>query len=241
MSGNASSPNNFSVNLINSLAEIQGSAPIIRVGGNTQDKTTFMSNQSQAIMNTYDDKVSRDYPAKVVIGPAFFESYANFENSKAIHGFNFAKGGNCSACINSVVDHAITACKALGNRALSWEYGNEPDMYGLIGERPAYWNEEAIYPNWRDGKTAITAAIKKHCSDSSATVNYIAPSFAIPFKFMDPIRAWKGGFNNDSDISAFGQHKYVSSTERVVYGPSNDTLATSEHLQTPVSRCALPF
>jgi hypothetical protein len=181
----------------------------MRVGGNTQDKTSFLQNQTQAIISTYDDKVSQDYPARVVIGPAFFESYANFENSTAIHGFNFAKGGNCTACINSVVDHAITACKALGNRALAWEYGNEPDMYGLIGERPAGWNEEAIYPNWHEGKNAITAALKKHCPDSSASVKYIAPSFAIPFKFMDPIKAWKGGFNNDPDLLAFGQHKYV--------------------------------
>lgn len=182
----------------------------MRVGGNTQDKTTFMLNQTEAIISIYDNKVSLDYPAVVKIGPAFFESYANFENSLAIHGFNFAKGGNCTACIDPILDHAIAACKALGDRALAWEYGNEPDMYGLIGERPRSWNEEAIYPNWRAGKEAITAAFKEHCPSSSASVKYIAPSFAIPFKFMDPIRAWKAGFNYDSDIFAFGQHKYVS-------------------------------
>jgi hypothetical protein len=180
------------------------------VGGNTQDKTTFVLNQTQAIINTYDPKVSSDYPAKVLIGPAFFESYANLANSTFIHGFNFAKGGNCTACINNVLDHAITACQALGNRALAWEYGNEPDMYGFIGERPSSWNEEAIYPNWRTGKDALTAAFKQHCPSSSVAVKYIAPSFAIPFKFMDPIRAWKGGFDKDENLLAFGQHKYVS-------------------------------
>jgi hypothetical protein len=207
MQGNATNPNDFSQNLVASLAEVQGSHPIFRVGGNTQDKTTFVANQTQAIIGTYDPKVSADYPANVLIGPAFFESYANFKNSTAIHGFNFAKGGNCTACINNVLDHAITACKALGHQALAWEYGNEPDMYGLYQERPTGWNELSIYPNWREGKEQVTAAFKKHCPGSSKSVKYIAPSFAIPFKFMDPIKAWKGGFNTDPDMYAFGQHK----------------------------------
>ncbi|CAI6333923.1 unnamed protein product [Periconia digitata] len=206
--GNASSPNNFSINLLASLAELQGSAPILRVGGNTQDKTFFYSNQSQAIINTYDDEVSLDYPAKVEIGPAFFESYDNFPNSTAIHGFNFAVGGTCASCLEQVLEHAITACKALGDRALAWEYGNEPDMYGFIGERPESWNEESIYPNWREGKEALTTAFKENCP-SPQPVQYLAPSFAIPFKFMDPIKAWQAGFNNDPDIYSFAQHNYV--------------------------------
>lgn len=210
--GNASNPNDFSINLLASLAELQGSSVILRVGGNTQDRTTFRPNQTQGIVNTYDDKVSLDFPAKVEIGPAFFESYANFKNSTIIHGLNFAHGGNCTACIGEVLEHAAFACKNLGDRVLAWEYGNEPDMYGLIGERPVYWDEEAVYLNWREGKKAITATIKEHCPNVSRPLRYIAPSFAMPFKFMDPIRAWHAGFDNETDISIFAHHKYICPT-----------------------------
>ena len=86
--GNDSHPNNFSYNLLRNLGEFQGSNPIIRVGGNTQDYATLNSSQELALIGSYDFNRSKDYPTAISLGPAYFESYNTWPGFEYIHGLN---------------------------------------------------------------------------------------------------------------------------------------------------------
>ena len=87
--GNESAPNDFSYNLLTNLGTLQGSNPIVRVGGSTQDFATFNSSQQEALIGIFDYKRSKDFPTTISIGPAFFESYNTWHDEISfIHGFN---------------------------------------------------------------------------------------------------------------------------------------------------------
>ena len=205
--GNRSHPNSFTNNLLGSLAQLQGSEPYIRVGGNTMDRTTWKADQESAMIGEWDDNYSRDQPFKLGIGPAFFESYEVIPDAKVVHGFNMRAGGNSTKEMKNVIDHAVYACNALGDRIEAWEYGNEPDLFGFRHHyRDPEYNEQDVFNEWEQGADAITAALKKYCPKCPSP-GYIAPSFAFNQVYMNPVKAWFAGYDRRSDISMFAQHK----------------------------------
>src|SRR5947209_16192835 len=65
--GNSSAPNTFSLNLLSNLGSIQGSNPIIRVGGNTQDYALYNASLPVATYSIFDYSKSKDYPTTISI------------------------------------------------------------------------------------------------------------------------------------------------------------------------------
>ncbi|KAK4616185.1 hypothetical protein CLAFUW4_10466 [Fulvia fulva] len=94
-------------------------AAIVRVGGNTQDFSLFDKAQEQALVGIFNTNISSDYPTNITIGPAYFESYQTFPDTKFVHGFNL--GLNSSKERQGLVDSVSYACKALGENVLDWE------------------------------------------------------------------------------------------------------------------------
>lgn len=141
--GNSSAPNNFSYNLLRNLGNIQGTNPIIRVGGNTQDYATFDADQEAALVGSYNVNRSRDYPTTISIGPAYFDSYNTWPGFEYLHGFNLGKNG--SAGLDTLVATVPLVCKALaGDKLAFWTLGNEPDLFKTSAQgpvRPASWIE----------------------------------------------------------------------------------------------------
>src|SRR3954452_23154286 len=97
--------------------------PVIRVGGNSQDRAIYDPTLTTATATS----CSADPKAILCISDAFFESYRTFPNTYYLHGFNLA--ANNVSGYNTVQQTAPLACKAIGSQLLMWEYGNEPDLY----------------------------------------------------------------------------------------------------------------
>jgi hypothetical protein len=166
----------------------------------------FHPSQAEGIINGFDEDISADYPSTIEIGPAYFESHAILPEFSFVHGLNAALGGSGGAGLHNVLQHAVTACKAVGDRILEWEWGNEPDMWALAHDyRPADFDEAKVFTEWLNGTEALTEMLELECPGS--TRNFFAPSFARPEQFMNATKAWEEGYNNQNNIPAYIQHK----------------------------------
>jgi hypothetical protein len=206
--GNSSHPNTFSSNLLNNLGRIQGSNPIVRVGGNTQDYPLYNASLPVPTYGIFNYNKSKDYPTTITIGPSFFDSYSTWPNTTFIHGFNLAKNG--SVGLDSLLATVPLACKALkGGKLAYWELGNEPDLYKTSAQgvvRPASWNEQAYVDEWLGKSRAIKSVMAQSCPDL-ANYKWIAPSFAGTTNSLDPIITWQDGLDTDKNIALISSHK----------------------------------
>jgi hypothetical protein len=209
--GNKSSPNEFSYNLLQSLGAIQGATPIIRVGGNTQDYYLLDTSQSEALIGTYNFNRSYDYPTTITIGPSFFESYETWPGVQFTHGFNLAKSNN-TVGIGSLLTSVPLACKALTGKLLDWELGNEPDLYPISSQgpvRPLTWHEADYVAEWLNLTAQIQHIVSTNSACAGLTKDFIAPSFAGPSNYLNPIVTWADGLDTHKDISRISSHNYI--------------------------------
>ncbi|KAI0178809.1 glycoside hydrolase family 79 protein [Hypoxylon sp. FL1284] len=216
--GNASSPNEFSNNLLDNLGSLAGIKPYIRVGGNTQDYAIYNPALSIAINGTYNDSRSPDYPTTIEIGPAYFESYSTWPDVKFSHGFNLG-GNHDDRQWETLLETAALACKAIGKDKLyMWEYGNEPDLFATSSQgpvRPSDYNESDYVAEWLNGTRAIKSVLEENCPDllSDDLYGYLAPSFGGTGNHLKAPRTWADGIDEDGDIKLFSSHNYISGAE----------------------------
>ncbi|KAI9668250.1 MAG: hypothetical protein M1821_001070 [Bathelium mastoideum] len=212
--GNISHPNTFSNNLLNNIGNFTGTKPFIRVGGNTQDYAIFNSSLPVATVGIIQPNLSTDYPTILTFGPAYFESYTTWPDTRFSHGFNL--GRNSTAARTALLDSVPYACEALGQdgRLNVWELGNEPDLYktsaqGII--RPASWTEQDYVNEWLNLTGQIKETMAQNCSNLTTAEEYLymAPSFAGTGNSLDPIRTWEDGLDNDRDIEYISSHNYI--------------------------------
>lgn len=211
--GNHSAPNTFSDTLLQNLGKLQGSNPIIRVGGNTQDYATFNSTQTEALIGTFDFNRSKDYPTTISIGPAYFESYDSWHNTSFIHGFNLGKNGTIG--LDTLKGTVPSVCKALnGSKLAYWQLGNEPDLFKTSSQgpvRPSWWNETYYVEEWLNKTELIRSLIQQDCPEviQDAKFQFYAPSFAGTGNSLNMIKAWQAGLNNDGNIAFIDSHNYI--------------------------------
>ncbi|MCJ1471762.1 hypothetical protein MMC13_000402 [Lambiella insularis] len=211
--GNVSVPNSYSNNLLNSLGNLTGTKPFIRVGGNTQDYALFNASLAVATNGTYNISRSADYPTTLFIGPSFFESYSTWPDTLFSHGFNF--GNNQRVGRETLLATVPLACKALENRKLyKWELGNEPDLYSTSSQGPVRlptWNESLYVSQWLNGTRTIKSVLAEACPNMTLPKNYgyLAPSFAGTDNHLDPVRTWDDGLDADKDIRLISSHNYI--------------------------------
>ena len=208
--GNVSAPNTFSNNLLNNLANLQGTKPHVRVGGNTQDYAIFNKSLDVASIGIVDPSRSPDYPTTLTIGPSYFESYETWPDVKFVHGFNLGK--NSSTARQALLDSVPYACEALREKLLFWELGNEPDLYKTSAQgpaRPRNWTEQDYVNEWHTWTRAIKLEMEKACPELAEDdkYRYYAPSFGGTSNSLDPLRTWQAGLDDDQDIGVISSHK----------------------------------
>lgn len=226
--GNLTSPNEFSHNMLNNLAELAGKKMYIRVGGNTQDLYTYNSSLEVQIQGDYNLNRSHDYPTdNLQIGSSFFEAYKTWPGYTFSHGLNM--GGNKSPnAWTSLLETAEAACKSMGSDAIEvWEYGNEPNGYPNSGQysvRGADFREEKYVQEWLNGTRAVQDVVAKHCPDMVGDTfgGWLAPSM-INIQIMtrpvyanntkrivlDFAKTWALGQNETANVAQYGLHNYM--------------------------------
>ncbi|KIX02569.1 uncharacterized protein Z518_08510 [Rhinocladiella mackenziei CBS 650.93] len=252
--GNSSHPNHFSYNLLTNLGKIQGSNPIVRVGGNTQDYATFNASQKTALIGTFDFNRSKDYPTTISIGPSYFDSYSTWPNITYVHGFNLGKNGTVGH--DTLAGTVPLACKALSNGKLAyWQLGNEPDLFKTSAQgpvRPSWWNETDYVEEWLTKTRIMKQLIQTNCPDvmKQGKFKFYAPGFAGTANSLDLITTWAAGLNADHDISFIDSHNYIGGATQpgvtlqgTLMNHTSTVLSVAKHLNEShlLSGAGLPY
>ncbi|HTP27729.1 MAG TPA: glycoside hydrolase family 44 protein [Anaeromyxobacteraceae bacterium] len=116
---------------------------ILRVGGNSVDKTTWNATGSGLTAGS--------------IAPADIDRLAGFLKAagwQVIYGLNFATNSP-----GQMASEAAYAAKSLGDRLYGFEIGNEPDLYHSNGLRPTTYTYSEFMAEWEAYAAAIRAQV----------------------------------------------------------------------------------
>jgi len=117
-----SHPNTYSHQMLQNLGDIAGVFPIIRAGGTTQNRNTYIANQTEALIARFSTP-GADQPASLTTGPAWFESFQQFpKGTRYIYGLNFYDGEEGK---EQTVLQAGAAYRGIGKDLYAFEIGNE--------------------------------------------------------------------------------------------------------------------
>ena len=164
------------------LIRLLGNNGIIRIGGNTSERTVWRPQ-------------SRPGPDDFEITPASIDRLAatlSILGWRLIYGLNLARGTPQAAA-----DEAAYVAQAIGPNLLAFQIGNEPDGFGRWNQaRPQRYDVDAFLADWMQFHTAIRARIP-------------TARFAGPDVVFDP--QWVGRFaaKRPDGLVLLTQHYYA--------------------------------
>jgi len=147
------------------LLRTLGPRGVLRVGGNTSERTRWMTQDTPAPKESF------------VITPLAIDRLAGFLRAlgwQLIYGLNLATGTPEQAAAE-----AAYVARAVGPLLLAFQIGNEPDGFGRwSGVRPKTYDVAAFLSEWRRFHAAIRAAVPDAPfagPDVAAETGWIAP------------------------------------------------------------------
>jgi hypothetical protein len=211
--------NQFSVNLLQNLADYTGKPPHMRIGGNAGDYILFESSYSEC-QRERNPKSSPFQPDEYIVGPCYFTAMNRFPTGTPItYGLNMALDGE--GYLDVLINAAAAARDGLTNVDLvSFEIGNEPDLYLLNGFRKVPWNgaiyteqwlqrADAVWKYVLEGNIATSQFFETACTASTTgqTSNGTGVTFQISKLIRDGITV---NAENSSKpyVLGFNQHDY---------------------------------
>jgi hypothetical protein len=226
--GSRDQPNEFTKSLIGIIANKTGSAPSIRVGGTSGDRTTFVANQTEAII--YDPIPGSLIPGNVTIGPTFYDSFETLSEFGAqyIYMVNLA-----SLDLQNALAEARHALNAIGGNLEAIEIGNEPDLYISQGVRPSSWTEADYVQEWHSFAGPISEQVLNNNSngiDSSVIYQALAFSSVDAGSGFTIEQAFDDGIDAGNNVKSVSAHHYMTT-----YSPAT-TLQASLMNHTAIVR-----
>lgn len=211
--------NQFSVNLLQNLADYTGKPPHLRIGGNAGDYIIYESTYSKCSLESNPNS-GPFRPDEYIIGPCYYQAINRFPKGTPItYGLNMALNGE--GYLDLMVETAAAARDGLTNVDLvSYEIGNEPDLYLLNGFRKGVWDGSVYTQQWLQRANAVWNGVLKGNVDTSQffeggttasttgqTSNGTGATFQITNLVDDGINAI--AINGSKPlVSAFSQHDY---------------------------------
>ncbi|KAF2010022.1 glycoside hydrolase family 79 protein [Aaosphaeria arxii CBS 175.79] len=206
-------PNNFSIQLMQNLADYSGKPPHIRLGGNAQDyliydetykKVAWKPNAASSAQGTY----AAD---SIIVGPGYFEAVERFPKDTPVTvGLNMAYSG--ADYLERISTMAQAAVDNLNNVKLySFEIGNEPDLWLKNLFRTAPWDGKVYTQEFLARADAIYQRVLKPAGlpanffEAQATASTIGTTFEINMLIDDGML---DEVNGNKYVSAWNQHDY---------------------------------
>jgi hypothetical protein len=190
---------------LGNLFRMLGSRGVLRLGGNSSELGFWQS------MGTGAKQVP---PRSGATGQSFsitskaIDNLAGFLKTvdwKLVYGLNLGSGDTASA-----VEEAVYVSRAVGERLLAFQFGNEPDMLAHPGDATRRWTYEEFIARWKQYYAAIRARLP--------TANIAGPDAAYK-------QDWVARFASDTrgNISLLTAHYYAE-------GPPTDPRMTIDYL-----------
>jgi hypothetical protein len=222
-------------NLIGLLNTLGGG--VLRISGNSVDRITWTpegAGQSKA-------QVSR---ADVNNLAKFIKQCPNW---KVIYGINFARAGNSSSSPALAADEATYVAQQLGSQLLSFEIGNEPDLYG--DSRTS--NLSGItYDSFINGGTVAQGTTVGWNQFAQAISSAVSGAvFSGPAAASDS-SGWAESFatSEAGNIALTTEHYYISnyssatpSIAGMLTYPDTNLVSVLQNLQTTAQKTGIPY
>jgi hypothetical protein len=137
------------------------------------------------------------------MGPTWFESFANFPNTKYIMGLNFFWTG--AAAEKSRLDTITAFCQKLNpNMIERWEMGKEPDLYSQNGATSYVVQDHAReYVNATNTARARMATACPGFPNTFMGTSIIGSAGSS----FDPVKSFELGINDKNAIDLIGTHR----------------------------------
>ncbi|KZV85884.1 glycoside hydrolase family 79 protein [Exidia glandulosa HHB12029] len=231
------SPNTFWINTLENLNKLAGKPPKIRVGANSEDKTTFVSSQSVPVIATFPAFSSTTpYPeaTNITIGPSFYTLSKWLPvGTHMTWGMNFGANNTANAVAEAKSIVAAFKSPEVTNKGIKLDFielGNEPDLYKNNGLRPSTWTIHNMVSEWIAIADEVTTALglKKGASPSWIALSFAgsdhgAGGFSPQQAFADGILTSTAG----ALISTISEHRYSGSFCAGSQGLLSDLMAKS--------------
>lgn len=210
-----STPNQLTFNLIDNLINYTGAPPHLRIGGNTQDYMVYSPSQTQWTWINNPNPVGQGAYAtdSMLIGPRFFQAANRFpQGTPVTWGFNMAYSE--PDYIQRLVTMATQVVENTPNlKLVSFEIGNEPDLWVQNGFRTGAWGGPQYIPQWLDRATALYEQVLKprgipsNLFEPACTASTIGTSFQVHDLTQLGITA-KANNSDTSFLASWNQHDY---------------------------------
>lgn len=234
--------NQFSVKLLQNLADYSGAPPHIRLGGNTQDYMIYDANNERFAWNENKNSQSQGVMAadSMVVGPNYFAALDRFpKDTPVTFGLNLAYMEDDWE--TRITDMAKAAVENIKNVKLySFEVGNEPDLWLQNMFRSGAWTGKTYTDQWLDRCEVVYERVLKDANlpssffEAPATASTIGTTFEIAQLVDDGIMEGRDGNNF---LTAWNQHDYYYCTSLSL---SPKTIINTNILQS-LESLALPL
>ncbi|KAK1573747.1 glycoside hydrolase family 79 protein [Colletotrichum navitas] len=209
-------PNDLSINLLNNLAEFTGRPPHMRLGGNTQDYVIYDDSQDKWLIEPNprplaDGNVPAD---NFIIGPRFMEIANRMpEGTPVIWGLNMGYSeSDYLDRLTTMVTQILDRCTNLN--LMSFELGNEPDLYDHNRFRTSSWTGSQYVKEWRERADAVwervlqPRGLRSNLFEASASTAWVAGT-GFEIKDLTSYGIDERPSNSDVGyISSWNQHNY---------------------------------
>lgn len=205
--------NQFSIKLLQNLADYSGAPPHIRLGGNTQDYMLFEADNQRFAWNANKNSQAQGTKAAdaMIIGPNYFTALDRFpKDTPVTFGLNMAYME--SDWETRITDMAKAAIDGMKNVKLySFEVGNEPDLWLQNMFRAGAWSGSTYTTQWLDRCEVVYERVLKNANlpssffEAPATASTIGTTFEIAQLVDDGIME---GRNGDNFLATWNQHDY---------------------------------
>ena len=199
--GLLSAKNHTYLRLVHNLGE----KGVIRIGGNTSDFSRYDANG-----------MAVSAPKATVVTEANLRELKTFVDAigwKLIWGLNLGDDR-----LDNAVAEARAVANVMGDSLLALEAGNEPDLFGRAGHRPADYNYDAWLRDYRRYKAAIRAVLPH--------APFAGPDLAGAADWMEKFA------RDETDIALLTAHHYI--TGQANPAATIDTILTNNTKYDPV-------
>lgn len=212
--------NQFTMNLMHTLANYTGVPPHLRIGGNAQDYMIYDSTYTSCGIQGNANAQGQGAIAwdSQIVGPCYFSALNRFPAGTPItFGLNLAYNApDWPQRITAMADAARSQLQSA--ELVSFEIGNEPDLYLSNAFRTGAWGSQVYMQQWLQRAAAVYQQVLKPNNITSdffeptATANTIGNSFQIDIianttDVLKPAANQPTGQNN-TYISTWNQHDY---------------------------------
>ncbi|KAK6849190.1 beta-glucuronidase [Apiospora arundinis] len=208
-------PNQMTLNLLDNLVKLTGRPPHFRIGGNTADTMIYREDQDKwDWKKNPNPKGQGNFPTdEFIIGPHYFDA-AN----RLPKGTPVTWGLSLAYMEDDYIEQITTTAKQVIDRCtnlnlVSFEIGNEPDLYGQNGFRTGAWDAKVYTEQWLDRAKAVYKQILKPKNissdffETSCTASTIGTTFEI--KDMSTLGITADAPDSSSSfIKSWNQHDY---------------------------------